>query len=496
MRLRLPLIIVCAAMAVYAATFSAMGILQHRAGTITYVDTATFEEMLWRTVHGRLLVSSDKPHMMFGSHIQFNHLFLLPVYLLYPSLPTLMVCETVALALGALPVYALALHVHRSRWLGVMLAVAYLLYTPMQFVNLEGGGAYNTFRPIAFAVPCLLAAFYYLARERWAPFWAFAALVLYTKQEFGLILFMLGLYMAAVRRRPRRGLGLAAFSLLYVVVTMKLIIPAVRGSASHTVSYYAHLGGSWEQVVRTILVRPGHTLGLLFGPRKLEFWLVLFFPVGFLCLLDPLALAVSLPTFAMCLLSGREGMWLPVFHYHAPIVPCVLVATVYGIRNLARLAARARGGARAARRVTLAAGAFVLLCSLGTNVAWSKSPLSFRFHDANSRSGCRQLYVASAHARKIPAVVAAVPRHARVSASVFINTHFTHHAACYVFPGGLRRGHLGPADHVVLDFREVWPLASPEQREAIARLEAGHAWEELPMPEGFRVFRRLAPGDR
>ena len=129
---------------------------------------------------------------------------------------SLMVAQTVALALGALPIYALAKHVLKSRWVACALAVAYLLYTPMQMVNIEGGQAYNPFRPISFSIPLFLAALYYLVLGRMRPFAVFAVLVLLCKQEFALTFFMLGLYLAVVERRRKLGLGMAVFSLVYL----------------------------------------------------------------------------------------------------------------------------------------------------------------------------------------------------------------------------------------------------------------------------------------
>jgi len=494
---RLPLVIVCVAMALYAATFSTMQILMYRAGTITYTDTASFEETLWRTLQGEFLMSSGYPHTFLGEHIQVIHLFLLPLYVLAPGLRVLMVSASVALALGALPLYALATHVLKSRWVACALAVAYLLYTPMQLVNIEGGQAYNTFRPIAFSVPLLLAAFYYLVRGRMRLFAVFAILVLLCKQEFALTFFTLGLYLAVVERRRKLGLGMAAFSLAYVVVAMKVVIPAIRGGPSHTASYYSHLGGSWGEIVLNCVSRPAMTFRQFFPSApaqfaKYEFYKVMLFCSGFLCLLSPLVLLISLPTLAICMLSGRPDMWSPVFHYHAPMVPVIFVATVFGIRNLAGLAGRGSGGdSQAARHIIGASGWLVLLCALGTNVAFSKSPISFAFHNPRSLSYHGQLYEATPHALRRPEVVAMAPAAARVSASIFLCTYFTHHQASYIFPAGLPDGHRGPADYVVVDLKERWLFDQAGQREAYDALLASPAWQRLPAPDGYAVLKRI-----
>ena len=491
----MPLGCVCVAMGLYAVTFATMGILQYRAGNITYIDTANFEEMLWRTLHGQFLMSSQWPYNFLGRHVQFVHLFLLPVYAVFPDLRTLMVAQTLGLAAGALPVYALTVHVLKSRWAGAALAVAYLLYTPLQMLNLEGGGAYNTFRPINFAVVLLLASFYFLVRGRLVWFSVFAILTLTCKEEFGLILFMMGIYTAVFHKRRAFGAVWSVVGVLWFVVSVWVVMRGIRGgSTSHTITYYSHLGTSWPDVAATVALRPLNTLRVMFAPEKLEFFTILLLPVGFLCLLDPPTLLLALPTFGLCLLSKRYASWTPWFHYHAPIVPFVFIATIYGLRNLGGLVRRAsrKHGERVGRRVILFAAGFVLLCALGTNVVYSKSPLSFRFYDPKSPSYHRDLYVATPRARTIPDVVRAVPRDAVVSASLFLATYFTHHAAVLPFPEGLAEDHWRPATHVVIDRNERWFGDSADQREALKTLHPP-AFEQLPAPEGFLILRRVVP---
>lgn len=63
---RASLVAVWAAMGLYVVTFATMSILQCRAGNITYIDTANFEEMLWKTLRGKFLVSSQWPYTFLG----------------------------------------------------------------------------------------------------------------------------------------------------------------------------------------------------------------------------------------------------------------------------------------------------------------------------------------------------------------------------------------------------------------------------------------------
>ena len=131
-------------------------------------------------------------------------------------------------------------------------------------------------------------------------------------------------------------------------------IPAIRGGASHTVSYYSHLGDSWGEIVLNCISRPAMTFRQFFPSdpaqaAKYEFYKVMPFCAGFLCLLSPLLLLVTLPSLAICMLSGRPDMWSPVFHYQAPMVPVIFVATVFVVRRWRALWVRICSGCWSSR---------------------------------------------------------------------------------------------------------------------------------------------------
>ena len=233
------LLIVAVAAGVYWLVFSAMGILQYYSLNISYTDTADWEQMLWNTMHGRFLETNAFDHMFFGEHVQFVHLLLLPFYALFPSLVTLMVLKSAALASGAFPVYLLARGRLGSKAAAALLAGAYLLYPGMQWVDLEM--VYNTFRPVAFAIPALLWAVYFLDRRRMGAFTAAAFIALASKEEMALPVAMMGVLLL-IERQWRWGGAVLGFSALWFAASVGLVIPYFRGGGSHMVRYYADFG--------------------------------------------------------------------------------------------------------------------------------------------------------------------------------------------------------------------------------------------------------------
>src|SRR5205085_2769608 len=100
-----------------------------------------------------------------------------PLWWLWPNADLLLVAQAVAIALGALPVYRLARKHLGTERAGLALALAYLIYPPVEWLTL------NEFHPVALACPLLLYAAWYLDEDRLVAFAAVAVLALLTKEE-------------------------------------------------------------------------------------------------------------------------------------------------------------------------------------------------------------------------------------------------------------------------------------------------------------------------
>jgi hypothetical protein len=121
---------------------------------VPHGDSVMYEEHLWNLLHGKGFRSYLDQGLFFGEHIQFVHLFLLPLYALWPSHLLLEALSSAALASGAFPVYWMTRRQTDSDRLALAAAIAYLLYFPMQFLDIEID--LKTFRPESFGIPLLL----------------------------------------------------------------------------------------------------------------------------------------------------------------------------------------------------------------------------------------------------------------------------------------------------------------------------------------------------
>ncbi len=482
----------------FAATFSTLAILQYRALLVPHGDTAMYEEHLWNLLHGKGFRSQlDGGRLFLGEHLQLFHVLLIPIYILYPCLPTLNVCLSVGLAAGAIAVWRLARRLSGNEWLAAMLAVAYLLYHPLQYLNLEA--SLKTFRPENFAVPLLLFALWALEARRFKTMLLLLGLALLCKEDYAVPAAMLGLYLAArgtqegTALKPRRrhlalGLGLFAFNVLYLWFVLQVLIPYFRGGPPHYTGYFADLGATPEQIAMNLLAHPLALCRRLLTWTNLLLVLSLLASLGGLPLLGYGRLWVCLPSFVVIAISQLEATHTPLFHFHAPLVPVIFWSAAEALGRLqasgpklfgqrAALEARAPSGLPVVQAAT-----FTLLCSLSAGFWAGKSPLSLSFYDRYSgiTGYWRALYVPTRRVEVFwKQVYPLVPVDASVAASDYVRPRFTHHRFCHEFGRGGLKPHVSPdqVDYIVIDL--LGPFSDPIEGQVIGKQwqDVMHEWE-------------------
>ena len=215
-------------------------------GTLGY-DLGNFDQGVW------LLSRFERPFItilgrnLFGDHTSFVLLPFVPVYWVMPSAKALLVAQSYALGLSAIPVYLIARESLRHELLAAGVAVAFLAHPVLGWTN------FDQFHPDAFEIPLLLFAFWFMLRRRWTPFLVCVGAVLLVKEDVPLLTFALGVYVAA-RHHRRIGLVVSAVSAAYFVVMLGLVKPSLGVPGSFQVGRIPF--GGYGGLVRTAFTRP------------------------------------------------------------------------------------------------------------------------------------------------------------------------------------------------------------------------------------------------
>jgi uncharacterized membrane protein len=470
----------------YAVFFSAASIQKHLAFQSTDFDLGNLSQVVWNTLHGRpfLLTNPEgtQPEMSLGIHVWPILLLIAPLYLVWSDPRVLLILQSVVIALGAWPVYWLARDVlpdpfARSRIpiLPLAFAVVYLCFPALQSANMFD------FHPLALAPTLLLLAFYALERGRWAFYALWAILAMACQEDVALMVGMMGLYLI-LRRQWRAGLVTIVVSAAWFAVAVGVILPYFdTAGASPLASRYQYLGDNPLEMALTIVTRPGVVLGALLTPQNLAYLRDLLVPVGFLSLLAPQVLMISLPPVLTNLLSTKDLMhFLEGFHYSVNAVPFVVVSAAYGAAWLVRRFARHQ----LRRWVAPVLAAFVLVCSLAYHVGHGYTPIGGRFSWPEVTEHHR---LGEAMARQIPA-------DASLTAGRRLHPHASNRPRMYAV-NQLENGQLvrvDGVDYVWLDVTNSWPLHPNDLKAGIEDLLAGEYGVEQAS-DGWILLRLGAP---
>jgi uncharacterized membrane protein len=302
-------------------------------------DLGNMNQAVWNTLHGHPFRFTNRGNDDFGPptrlsiHVEPIILPLALLYLIHSGPETLLVAQTVALALGAIPLFALSLRrLPEAPFVGVALAFGYLI-SPLLL-----GIALWDFHPVALATPLLIAAVLALDARRYGWFLVAAILAMATKEDIGLSVAILALMLAVARPERRRfGLLTALGALVWVAICFKLILPHYNVGVPGGNNYwyrYAWLGATPTRAVINLFLQPWILLGHLLAPGRLGYLAILARSAGGLGLLASLALLPAAPDLAVNLLSTHSEQYSGFFQYNAAIVPYLMTAAVYGAAAL------------------------------------------------------------------------------------------------------------------------------------------------------------------
>lgn len=373
--------------------------------TMSY-DLGIFDQATWLISRGHSPFVTIRGLPLLADHFSAILYLLAPLYWVWPSAKALLAAQTIALSLGALPLYALARERLRVAPLALCLAIAYLLYPALQWTNAA------EFHPDTFATPLLLAALLLLQRQQWRPYFLVLALTLLTKESAGVAVLLIGFY--ALRTNRRIGWATMMVGVVGLSASLATIRAFNHGAPSAFFALYGPDGGGATGMLGAALCHPLHFFAPLASPVCGFYLLTLLYPLAFLPLLAPEVLLI-LPLLLVNLLSARPVMHTIEHQYTALLTPFLFLSAIIGMSRLLRWGDRITP-------LLLAGGLCIgLACAQGQGplLSWRQWLLP----------GLSPIAVAQAQQE-----LRVLPPHASVSASPALLSHLDHRVRVYAFP--------------------------------------------------------------
>lgn len=309
-------IILAATFFIVVLTFS---IINYESFLITY-DHGLFNQVFWNSVHGKLFQSSlssaassaslmDRQlsypsYIHLGQHFVIDFLLWMPIYALFPSPVTLIVLQVTLIAAAGIVLYFLARH-YLSVPISVMIVASY--YGANGVIGPTLGNFYEHCQIPLFVFSLLLA----LEKQRWVLFWIFAVLTLGTREDAGIALFGIGVYLIFSRRYPRTGVALCAVSFSYVALITNTVMPMFSTDSSRL-----YLANYFRKFVKTetpstlellwaIISQPQIIIQVLFTNfgRRILYLLGHWLPLAFVPVITPSAWIMTVFPLSVLLLQ-------------------------------------------------------------------------------------------------------------------------------------------------------------------------------------------------
>src|SRR3989344_3060964 len=170
----------------YFIVFSLICILKYLQFGYNGLDLAIFNQVFFNSSEGNLFQFTIHPGSYLGDHFELIILLLLPVYLVFQHPLTLLILQTLILAMAAWPIYLIARSVLAKPW-PLIISLIWLANPFVQNINLF------EFHILPFAIFLLLFAFYFYQQNNFKAFLLFSFLSLLVREDVALVVFMFSL---------------------------------------------------------------------------------------------------------------------------------------------------------------------------------------------------------------------------------------------------------------------------------------------------------------
>lgn len=423
--------------AVHCGVFSALGVFRHWGHITSVNDLGCYDQAIWGVINkGFLWHSFDSfGSLKFGNWlgIHFNPIlyFFVPFYYVIPSVNWIVLAQSAALSVAALPIFLVAKQVTQSERQALLWGIGYL-FNPFVL-----SAEMWDFHPVSFAVPFIALGF--LAIEQQNPkLLAFASLILLLCQEqFGLTVACLGWVYGFKNKETRISSFFFVLGIIAFAFVLTVIIPSFSPTQQHYMfspvhgnSRYSWLGHSLKEIITTLVFSSASVFKtVMFKFGGAVYISVLLLPFLCVVLFAPLFL---LPMSADLLANVLSANPMPrsIFSYHSvTIIPVLTVAAIYGGKKVYRYCSflRPLKLAQYSCFVTVIIGYLLapLPLPLAKNI-WQPTQLITKYDKREDE-------------------IKALVGYQSVSAQINIGAHFSQREEIYRFPSNLRE-----SDYVIL----------------------------------------------
>ncbi|MCP8309081.1 MAG: DUF2079 domain-containing protein [archaeon] len=309
-------------------------------------DLGIFDQVLWSTLHGRPFYYTLEPfwsqyNNFLATHFSPILVLVLPFYALYPKPETLFVVHSAIIALGVIVVYKLSYLVLKNEKYALIFSMLYLL-NPLVL-----GQAFSSFHLEGFFMTSMMFTVYFFIKRNWWKYFFCFALTLMTIEYAAIPLIFFGITMLLMINKWGSPSWGVKFLIPFVTIVSSLLYFVLAQNTQLALGLIkVNIHQEWKilgansivEVPLKIIENPVAALNALSYDSlyKILYLLMIFAPVLFLPLLEPIYLLPISPWLIIALFSNYPAYYVVFTYYPAFIVPFIFLATIYGFRKITK----------------------------------------------------------------------------------------------------------------------------------------------------------------
>ncbi len=369
-------------------------------------DVDQFDQAIWNTLRGRFLFTTITNNSILEYHFSPYMAFLSPLLLVWEDVRILFLAQIISIAATGLIFYKMV--EEKSPIAAVLFLLAFYLNASLHQIGLL------ELRRVTLAMPFVALALYGLIKDKRWLMMAGIILTLLVKEDLGLIVAAIGLYLLVIKRDWKWGLPIAILGVAWSLSMVLWIIPALRGGNYNQIGYFSEWGGTPGEIVKNIVTDPLQVLQVMFDEKGRDGLWRTFLPMAIILpFLAADLLMIGLPLLILMLLSSEPEMHALQRWYLAPVLPVLFAAVAVAINRVPRRYVK-----------------WIIVLLLGMTI------ISFFLYSPAPLGGQYQPHLYQITERQLRAwdVVNEIPEDAKVASQVAFIAHLAQREHIYLYP--------------------------------------------------------------
>lgn len=380
-------------------------------------DVGVYDQPIWLMSRFLPPYTTLGGNIIFSTHTAFYCVLLVPFFWIWDNINMLYIVQSALLGLSVLPLFYYAREKLKNSFLALAVGLSFLLYPALQNMNMEN------FHPEALTLFFLSWAAYFMLQNKFRLFYCFIFLSALGKEEMGLVIIFVGLFLWWFKKETRHGLFVIFFGVLWYLFCSKVVMPLADGMGLFSTAQPL-IASHWFGGFTSNIFNPAYYWANIFNAESFIYTLNLLGPVLFVPLFGPSVLFMALPSFAINLLSGVGYFRSIYYHYNYVIICFIFFALIEGLANMMKIKFMRQKAVLVGLGVSLILGGCLHNCQL------SKIPLHAHWRiiwDGFVTASSKDM-TARRRALKL------IPKDAKVSASYSSYPQLSHRKEIYMFP--------------------------------------------------------------